>query len=120
MNLEEIKKVVNDNENSDDIKIEKIIKILSKDKKVIHIVLAILNSERETTNELISEMNNELSRADAFIESWIPPNPILKKGEKENGINKTWILEQINKFYDKYKEFVKHNYKKQEINDKDN
>lgn len=80
-----------------------IIKSLSEDENVIPNILKILNSERKHNNDLIMDMNLELSRAHIYIE-------MHKENTKEikNGFDKAFVINNISEFYNKYKGKVIH------------
>ncbi len=103
MNLDEIKLIVNHKLYPDEIKEEKIIDILSEDENVLFIMMSILDKERKTKKELISDMNVELSKADVFIES----APDISEKNNNNGFNKESVLKSITDFYRKYRKQIK-------------
>lgn len=97
MNLTEIKKVLDTNI-PDTVKETLIIRILSEDKKVIPMIMEILDYERQKKSELIGEMNMQLSRAHIGLD-----NP---KMNKDNFIQK-----EIVQFYLKNEDYVGHCFK---------
>jgi hypothetical protein len=99
MNLEEIKEVVNNNNLSPEIKKGEIINIIAKDENVILIVMKILEAERKNKSELIDDMNLLLSKSHIGLE--------------DPKFNKDGFMQQeIIGFYQKYKDFVRHCFKK--------
>ena len=108
MDLQKIKKIVNSGL-PDQYKESAIITILSQDKKVVPTVLKILESERNTSKELITDMNMELGRAHIFIEK----SKIKEKNpNSDTEFNKKFLLSEITKFYTKYKEVIGHCFNK--------
>lgn len=95
MNLEKIKEIVNSN-SRDDVKNFLIINCLSEDKNAIPLMMEILDTERKNKKELIQDMNLELSRSHIFIEI------------SKESFNKKFVLDEIEKFYLKYKGVVTH------------
>ena len=96
MKIEDIKTVVNSNL-PDDIKERTILQIISNDKKVIPYLLIMLQTERESKEELILDSNVELSRAATVLQ-----NPELA--------DSNWVVEQIKLHYEKWKEVIKCNF----------
>lgn len=79
----------------DQVKKDKILRILSSDENTIVYLLRILDHERDANKELISDLNLELSRAHVHILS-----PKLMK--------KIFTLNNIELLYIKWKEKIKH------------
>jgi hypothetical protein len=106
MDIDVIKEIVNSND-SILLKETKIIEHLSEDKNCIPTLLRILERERSTDKELIQDMNQELSRAQIYID-------MLKESPEDSkaSFNKGFVLDEIAKFYFKYKKFVTHCYNK--------
>lgn len=104
MNVKKIKEVVN-LDISDEHKEKYILSIIADDKKAIPIILDILNNEREKREELILDSNFELSRA--LI--------VLKDDNLEYNkniiANPKWVVGEIIKHYQKWKDYVKCNFK---------
>ena len=86
MDINKIKSVVDLNA-PDSIKEELILEILSKDQNLIPNLLKILQGEREERNDLILELNLQLSRAHTGLE-----NPELN----EDG----FMQKEIQEFYE--------------------
>lgn len=103
MNLENIKEIVNSSGLSTESKKSLIFRDIAKDKKAIPSILQILNSERGMKDDLITDMNLELSRAHCFIEGIEEP---LQDSTKR--FNKTFVISAIESFYVKYKNMVTH------------
>jgi len=106
MDIELFKKII-DSDLPQDLKEKHIIIILSKDKNVIPEMLKILGAERDLSEELIVNMNLELSRAQVYISE--RPEP---KDEAKLSFNKNFIVHAINQFYIKYSSYVNHCFKK--------
>lgn len=100
MDLDSIKKVVDNQLFDENQKTQMILHILSKDENAIPYILDILNYERKSKKSLITDMNVELSRADAFIEM---SADIRAKGKVISGFNKKFVLDNILEFYRKYR-----------------
>lgn len=100
MNLKLIKGIV-ESELPDFAKEDQIIKHLSQDEKVIPKILKMIEIERESKNELLKDMNLELSRAHIYIDTSIP-----KKEAK--GFSRNFILDCISKFYVENKSRIGH------------
>lgn len=108
MDIKSITKIVTDPFTNEEQKRRLVINTLAKDDNIISDVLEILKEERVLKNELLIDMNLELSRAHIFIDSFMPPVPKLKKGEKGEDFSKSFVLDEIAKFYVKYKSMVRH------------
>lgn len=108
MDIKSITKIVTDPFTNEEQKRRLVISTLAKDDNIISDVLEILKEERVLKNELLIDMNLELSRAHIFIDSFMPPVPKLKKGEKGEDFSKSFVLDEIAKFYLKYKSMVRH------------
>ena len=104
MNLKKIKEVVN-LDISDEQKEIYILSIIADDKKAIPTILNILNSEREKREELILDANAELSRALIVLK-----DDNLKYNKKIIADPK-WVSGEIIKHYQKWKDYVKCNFK---------
>ncbi len=76
MDIAKIKEIANASHLPDDIKELSIINVLSEDKKVIPMLMEILESERVANSALISESNLELSRALVALKD---PNLMTRK-----------------------------------------
>lgn len=104
MNIKKITEVVNLNI-SDEQKERYILSIIADDRKAIPTILNILQNEREKREELILDTNAELSRA--FI--------VLKddnlKYSKKIVADPKWVVGEIIKHYQKWKDYVKCNFK---------
>ena len=104
MDIKKIKEVVNLNI-SDEQKEQYILSIISDDKNVIPIMLEILKYERKKKDELVLDSNAELSRA--FI---VLKDENLKYNKKIIADPK-WVVGEIIKHYEKWKDFIKCNFK---------
>ena len=104
MNLKKIKEVVN-LDISDEQKEIYILSIIADDKKAIPTLLNILNGEREKREELILDANAELSRALIVLK-----DDNLKYNKKIIADPK-WVSGEIIKHYQKWKDYVKCNFK---------
>lgn len=104
MNLKQLKEIINSPIPSNVME-SLIIASLAKDKNVMKDILALIEEERNTNNELISEFNLQLSRAHIHIDC----RPESKSESKESA-NKSFIMDEIAKFYIKYKGVVTHLY----------
>lgn len=102
MDLKQLKEITN-SEVPDNIKEQLIISLLAIDENVIPSILNILKQERINKNELIIDMNLELSRAHCYIDM----RPESKDENKER-FNKNFVVDEIAKFYFKYKGMVSH------------
>lgn len=103
MDIKKIKEIVSQNLLPDDVKRSLIISVIADDKDAIGDVLQILNHERNTNKELIGDLNLELSRAHIYIDQ----RPESVK-EAKDCFNKGFILDEISKFYIKYKGRISH------------
>lgn len=97
MNLKEIRYVLSLSV-PDDVMEKMIIRVLSEDKKVIPLIMEILDYERSTKQELLGEMNMQLSRAHLGLEK--------PKINKDHFMDK-----EILNFYLKNKKHVGHCFK---------
>ena len=104
MNIKKIKEVIN-LDISDEQKEIYILSIIADDKKAIPTILNILNSEREKREELILDSNAELSRALIVLK-----DDNLKYNKKIIADPK-WVSGEIIKHYQKWKDYVKCNFK---------
>lgn len=102
MNIEEIKSIVNSS-GSDSIKRALLIQSLANSNDAIPLILEVLNTEREIKKGLILDMNLELSRAHIYIDE----RPEVKSEEKQR-FNKSFINDEIAKFYLKYRGKISH------------
>lgn len=97
MNIEKIKKIVNSGQ--PDVTIRSLLLLaISEDERAIPDLLGILEAERVTKKELITELNFQLSRADTIIES-----PELNKDK--------FVRKEIASFYKKFAHLVSHCYR---------
>ncbi len=114
MNIAKIREIVNDDSLLEPIKRMRIISCIAEDKNAIPTVLSILAAERESKDELITDMNLELSRADEALQ-----NPLAFASDKsaKDYIKfqqaKEFILNNITGFYIKYKGKITHCFNKQ-------
>ena len=104
MNIKKIKEIVN-LDISDEQKEIYILSIIADDKNAIPTILNILNSEREKREELILDANAELSRALIVLK-----DDNLKYNKKIIADPK-WVSGEIIKHYQKWKDYVKCNFK---------
>ena len=104
MDIKKLKQIVSLPLSDDKIE-EYIIALIADDKEAIPNILRILNSEREQKNELILDMNAELSRA------------LIVLKDKNLTHNKKiiaeplWVVGEIINHYKKWKDYVKCNFK---------
>lgn len=117
MDILSIKSIVNSDQLPEDMRASMIISVLAKDKEVIPLILEIIDVERKQKEELIVDMNLELSRAEVHIK-----NPTLASGinstkakdeELKLAQAKEFVLNHITAFYVKYKEVINHCFNKQ-------
>ncbi len=107
MDLDLLKQIVNSSL-PDEVKEHKIIGVLAADENALPEMMKVLESERRVKRELITDMNVELSRAHVFIDLKIIENlPKHKNGHSE-GFTKGFVMDEIEKFYTKYKSLVTH------------
>ena len=104
MNVKKIKEIVNSGI-SDEQKERYILSIIADDKKAIPTILNILNIEREKKEELILDSNAELSRALIVLKD----NNL--KYNKKIIADPKWVVGEIIKHYQKWKDYVKCNFK---------
>lgn len=102
MDLKTIKEIII-SDVDDELKEALIINTLANDKKVIPMIMEILDSERKQNKDLIMDMNLELSRAYLYID--IRPE---SKVEGKDSFNKGFIMDELAKFYIKYKDKITH------------
>ncbi len=102
MNLKKLEEIIS-SPFPDELKERMIIDCLAKDEKVIPTIMKILDAERYSKNELLIDMNLELSRADSYLRM----SPEHKK-ELESSFNIEFIRSKIAEFYIKYKSMVRH------------
>jgi len=100
MDIKSLKEIVN-SEAPD--KEAQIIKLLASDENALPIMLEILQEERQAKEELITDMNLQLSRAHIYIEERVE-----NETESKGSFNKEFITDEIAKFYFKYKSLVTH------------
>lgn len=117
MDIEKIRQIVNNEQSPVDHMENGIIQVLAKDQNVIPMILKIIEVERNKKDELIMDMNLELSRAEVHIK-----NPTLASGinstkEKDYPLKfeqaKEYVLNHITAFYVKYKGVITHCFNKQ-------
>ncbi len=104
MDIKKIKEIVN-LEISDEQKEQYILAIMANDKKVIPAILNILKYEREKKEELILDSNVELSRALLVLKDK------NLKYDKKIIANPDWVSTEIIKHYQKWKDYIKCNFK---------
>ena len=105
MNVKKIKEIVN-LDISDEQKELYILSIIADDKKAIPTILNILNNEREKREELILDTNAELSRALIVLK-----DDNLKYNSKKIIADPKWVVGEIIKHYQKWKDYLKCNFK---------
>lgn len=115
MDIEEIKKIINHEMYPDSTKEHLIIDHLASDKNCIPVLLKMLQMERTAKDELIKDMNLELSRADIHIQEPMlcGSNKELKGELAKFNAAKQFILNCITVFYHKYKGQITHCFNKQ-------
>jgi len=92
--IEEIKKIIN-LPISNNTKENLILNVIAEDEKAIIYVLSILDIERKENKKLIEDMNLELSRCHIKI-------------KEPNIIETNFVLDEVKKFYIKYKNKITH------------
>lgn len=92
----------------DKMKRAAILETIAMDKDAIKDVLEMLQEERSKNNEMIIEMNLNLSRAHIFIEEYTPEVVKLKKDEKPKTFDKYFVIDRISEFYIQYKNYINH------------
>lgn len=97
MNLKEIKDIVNSDIPETQKRLQ-IIKILADDPNSLMMVIQTIHLERLMKNDIISELNLHLSKADCILD-----NPNLHPD--------TNMLKEISDFYIKYSDFITHCFK---------
>jgi hypothetical protein len=103
MDIERLKKVLNDSNFPDELKKDEIVRILAKDKDVIPNVLDILKNERESKSELCSDLMVELARAYIYIDTIKEP-----KSQSKESFNKKFVISEMDKMYLKHKSALNH------------
>ena len=96
----------------DNFKETLILEAIAKNKKAIPTILKLLHSERVTKDNLILDMNLELSRTHLFA--------AMKAGKPKakESFSITFINAEIKKFYDKYSDYAQHLFYGTESGDK--
>lgn len=102
MNLKALKEIINSSY-PDSIKEMEIISILAEDQDVIPNIMKLLEQERRSGKELMMDMNLELSKAHIYIEG-VPEG----KRRANDSFNKEFVMDEIEKFYAKYKSVIRH------------
>ncbi len=100
MDLETIKKIVNSDSPSKSKELQ-ILYVLAADKNAIPTILDILNAERKSNNEMITDLNLNLSRTHIFVDEYVDK-------VKEKQFTRAFILDKISEFYIKYKGRISH------------
>lgn len=101
MNFKNIKEIID----SESIHWEYLLlKEIAADGDAIPNILKILDHERVSNKQLLTETNSELSRALVTIED-------ENYGNKKAVIDRLWVVEQIKKHYLKWKEQIRCNFK---------
>lgn len=114
MNIEKITSVIINPHYDDKQKESKIIDVLAEDPDCIEMVLRIIAGERRMKDELITDMNLELSRADVHIQEPLLASGIPKGKDAEKRIHaKEFVLNHITAFYVKHKGQITHCFNKQ-------
>jgi hypothetical protein len=98
----------------DKLKEKYVIAVISEDKNVIPIILEILNSEREIKEELLLDTNTELSRALVVLKD------DNLKWNKKIIADPIWVVGEIIKHYQKWKEHIKCGFKIKELDEDNN
>ena len=83
----------------DEVKENLILQVLAKDKEVIPNLLKMLDCEREFNQDLLLDINEELSKTYMTLK-------MSKDKNKTFLEQKTFILGSVKKFYEKYKEVI--------------
>lgn len=96
MNLKEIKEVI-ESGLPQEYQESQILKIISKDQNAFNTIIRLLQYERDRNKSLIEDMNLELSRADVCIDEKFA---LI--------VDKSFVLDEIGKFYNKYKGIIGH------------
>lgn len=109
MDLTSIKEIVN-SELDDDIQERCIISIIAYDKKVIPTILEILEDERKSNKELLLDTNAELSRALVVLKD------SNLKWNKKIIADPKWVVGEIIKHYQKWKDRISCNFNIKELN----
>lgn len=109
MNIKEITEIINFNI-SEQQKKKLILATIADDKEAIPIILAMLNNEREKKEELILDSNTELSRALIVLKD---KNLTYSKNIIADP---KWVVGEIIKHYQKWKDYIKCNFKINELN----
>ncbi len=100
MDLETIKKIVNSDSPSKSKELQ-ILYVLAADKNAIPTILDILNAERKSNYEMITDLNLNLSRTHIFVDEYVDK-------VKEKQFTRAFILDKISEFYIKYKGRISH------------
>lgn len=99
---------------SEETRVQMLLEAISRDAEAMDYIFATMARDRETKDELIRELNHELSRADVFIKEVVLENRALKDGGNKQKVLREFILEGIEKFYKANAALVKHCYPKKE------
>lgn len=99
MNIKKIRDIINLNL-SDEVTESYLIAVISEDKKVIHIILEMLDRERELKEKLLLDTNAELSRALIVLQ-----DKNLKYNKKIIA-DPQWVVGEIIKHYKKWKDYI--------------
>lgn len=99
MDIKKITEIVNETMIDSDTKRLMIINVIAEDIEAINDVLEILGRERRQRKEMISDMNNLLSKADAALDA-----PKLNKDG--------FIQSEVKELYTKWSSVIKHVWKK--------
>lgn len=105
MDIKKIKEVVNSHI-SDGLKETYILGIIADDKNAIPTILNILKHEREQKEKLILDTNVELSRALIVLK-----DKNLKYDTKKIIADPKWVVGEIVKHYEKWKDYIRCNFK---------
>lgn len=97
---------------SEEQKEQYILGIIANDKNAIPIILKILNNERKIKEELILDANVELSKALLVLKD------VNLKYNKKIIVEPKWIVNEIIKYYKKWKNYIKCNFNIDELIDK--
>lgn len=108
MNLDKIKTIIN-SDLPENLKKETILSIISDDEDAIPLILSILSDERKRKKDLLLDTNFELSRALIVLK-----DSNLKYNKKIISEPK-WVVDEIIKHYQKWKDYIKCCYKIKEL-----
>lgn len=111
MDLKKIKEILDIDTASDKVKESAIIDVLAQDKRLIPILLSILQAERLEKKDTISDCSLALACSHMYIND-------TKVTGKKRAIDRDCVLDMIKDFYEKYKGKVDHHLKGSEWGNK--